>query len=179
MPELTTKGEAWVDDQAEHLADITDVAEDFNDKVAARYMELLNKPGERNKAIAWGIVGYLYNRSVEEFGSDELALAYWVAVDEYLDMSWAELHSIPVAKRGDIWNTARRVIDVLAMRQAQVDTGFLSTALEQAIGLAAERKREWKKIPDSERVKIAKASGLSVKSKEKTNARKKEREATS
>lgn len=172
-PDISDDAEAWLEEQSEHGADLVDIWEAYADRVASRYMEVLADPDERNEAIAAGIVGYLYTKSLEEFDDAELAAAYWAKVDEYLDLSWEELHAIPPVKRGDLWNTAREVIDLLAIRQARVDSGFTAAVMAKAQKHKAERLREWNKLSDTDRERLAKASGI----KQRTEAKAKERKA--
>lgn len=170
-PDIGDDAEGWLEEQSEHLANVTEIAGRFSDAVAERYMELLADPSERNEAIAAGIIGYLYLKSVDELGDPALAAGYWKAVDEYLDLSWEDLHSIPPVKRGDIWNTAREVMDTLAARQARVDTGFAAAVLHAAATYTTKRTRQWNKLTAADQQKLAKASGIKQRVEQKTKER--------
>lgn len=164
---LSQEAEEFLDDQAEHLVRLERLSDKAIDDYADRYIELLNNPDERIPEIAVNIIGYLYVRDSETTGDEDLALAYYTRVDEFLDLSWRQLHSIPLSKRGNFWQSAQSIIDVWCSRQARIESGFVSLVLEQAREHSINKRREWLDLSPTERERLAKASGIAERKKTK------------
>ncbi|MCP4640648.1 MAG: hypothetical protein GY851_09455 [bacterium] len=110
-----------VEQHADAKLDLDEYRARMSPEVAARFVELLENPDARDEGILDSILGRMIELSADEMGSEQAADAYYDAVEQYVVLPWGELHSIPFAERGGVFNEAQAMLTAWASAQAYVE----------------------------------------------------------
>lgn len=156
---------------ADHAATLQDIVADHAADVAGRYGELIDRPLERDAGIWEWYYNYMLEHTITETGNASMAEQYWQEIDFYFDWSWEEFHRIPEPERGDIWTTARKMVSATALRQAQIETGLITSLLIHAHETARAVGRAASGLGRAQKREVAKATAIKATVEQRRNER--------
>jgi len=150
---MSTK--TYLDAAAEAQNDIEDIVEEKRPEFMRIREELLENPGQREPAIMDFYLLSLEEQTALESGNEEMAAAYWSGVEEIADQSWSELYQTPVEERGDMFNTAAKLILAVTWHQAFIECGAAADLLTKAADTAPEQAARFEAMGAVEQKKTA------------------------
>lgn len=160
--------DAFIEARADMLVKVDELSADKRDAYVARYIDLIDTPEDRDEQMALDALAYLHERTLDETGSEEYADKYIEQIGEYLELTWAEIHSVDLPTRGNNWTQGRALVSALAARQALVeavmpDAMALGEKMGQINAQAASR------MSTAQKVKAARDGGIKETIKQRSS----------
>lgn len=141
---MPSQPEQFVELLADHQVDVDELTNDSRDAFARRYRELLENPDQRLDGIMEAAVLNVAARMATEFDDEDIAEEMAERMLDGLDMSWSDLHRVPVGERGPLWSRTRRIMSAVSWRQAFIEVegpALFGMSVRHEVQTAREAKR--------------------------------------
>lgn len=114
--------------------------------IQKRMRDLLDNPGKRNRGIVKDFLEFEIGETLKETGDLAYAESYWGQVADRLELSWAELNSIPLARRGDFHDTTKNMLVGIVRKQAETEMGLTSSSIKTGNEFAKDKEQDLKGV---------------------------------
>lgn len=111
-----------IDEVVEMQVDVRHLVVGSLDLVRQRFAELLEDSEKVNDEITLQFVD-------AEMEQTDFSAEVWDVIADMLDMSFREMHDVPMSERGEAWDMAVQIRVAVAMRQALIESGVIAEAL--------------------------------------------------
>ena len=121
--------EAFTDAAADYQIYLENLADEKRPIIQKLFRELLNSPEMRTPEITFRFLESEIENGIAEGDDPELVGAYWESIADLVELSFDEINSIPLAERGDKFDTARELMVAAAMYEAMIRSSMLVDAM--------------------------------------------------
>ena len=140
----------FITKRAAKLVDVNNIVNEKRDAFGERYLELMEKPQDRNLDIMRRSVGYLSERYAEESGDDAAGEGYAADLASFVVQPFSAIAAIPLPVRGSLHSTGAALVSEICRYQAWLETAAID-ALEVGdemgkINAAAAKRMSTKQV---------------------------------
>ena len=149
----------FITKRAAELVKVNQIVAEKRDPFGERYLELMEKPEDRDITIARNAIGYLAERYADETGDSDAAIGHARDLASFAVQKFSTISAVPLPKRGSVHSDGAALVSELCRYQAWLETTALD-ALEVGDKMGKLNEQTAKRMSTAQVKSMARSGGI-------------------